>query len=258
MIRSAALRFQTHKWWQRQAMQAIRDGLLRHGVVITDQRPDCVITWKLDPPPEYHGIPHLILEAGYINGAGSDYIQNRLRFISASWNKRNWLSDWCWPDEVSSDRWDSLSIELQPWRSDGIYVLLLEQHPGDSAAPNVGAFREGVKDYCAKRDWPLIWRHHPAYKSNKYTLEEHLADARIAITWASNSAVEAIIAGVPTYALGPGCIAAPVTTQNLDEEPYTGDRLPWLHKLAYRQWTLAELTDGTAWPHIERGLTGEY
>ncbi len=246
---------------QRDTMKAFARGMARHGIDACLNQPsaspradDFIVTWGDKVQTRSNGVPHLILECGYINGTGHNYSKNRMRFISASWNRRHGLSDWAWPQETSAERWDMLGIELMPWRLDGDYVLLLEQHPADKAAPKVEKFRREIADECARREWPCRVRHHPAYRLNERTLDEDLADASLTITWCSTASIEAVIAGVPTYTLGPGSIAAPVTRQSLEDEPYVGDRTTWANRLAYRQWSMAELADGSAWPHIQNGL----
>jgi len=247
---------------QRDVMLALRLGMARHGIEtrvtsapayprIDD---DFFVSWGDKIQTQESGVPHLILECGYINGTGRDYSANRLRFISTSWNRRHGLSDWLWPDEANGERWNALGIELQPWRQDREYVLLLEQHPADSGAPDVTMFRRDIIAECERREWPCRVRYHPSNHRNERTLDEDLAEASLAITWCSTASVEAVIAGVPTYTLGPGSIAAPVTRHLLEHGPFVGDRGQWANRLAYRQWTVSELADGSAWPHIQSGL----
>ena len=246
---------------QRDAMCALADGMGLCGIEArvksapASPRPDddFVVTWG-DKEVPHSRVPHLILECGYINGSGDNYNENRMRFISASWNKRHGLSDWAWPKEICGERWNAFGVELKPWKLTGEYVLLLEQHVGDRAAPDVGKFRRDIKRECERRQWTFHRRPHPSYYRNERTLAEDLSNALFAVTWCSTAAVEAVIAGVPTYTLGPGSIAAPVTRPLLSDEPYVGDRTTWANRLAYRQWTMEELADGTAWPHIQRGL----
>ncbi len=247
---------------QHDVMRALASGMERCGIE-TRLKPtpayprsddDFVVSWGDKIHYQASDAQHLILECGYINGTGRNYTENRLRFISTSWNRRHGLSDWIWPDEADGERWGALGIELRPWRQDGEYVLLLEQHAGDKAAPDVVRFRQDIADECERRHWTLRVRHHPHNYRNECPLDEDLADATLAITWCSTAAVEAVIAGVPTYTLGPGSIAAPVTRHLLEHGPFIGDRSEWANRLAYRQWTVAELADGSAWPHIQSGL----
>ncbi len=260
----AVLIYDRDKRHQRASMTAMAAGMSRHGIDARLERSpgwaaaddDFVVTWCDKELHQTARAAHLILECGYINGTAGAYEKNRLRFISTSWNKRHGLSDWNWTQEAPADRWDALEIELRPWTSGGEYTLLLEQDRRDAAAPPVDEFRRWATEECARRGWPCRVRHHPRHRDNKRTLAEDLARAARAITWASTSAVEAVIAGVHTYVIGPGSIARTVAALSLDHAPYGADRAVWANRLAYRQWTLDELADGSAWPHIYAGLTG--
>lgn len=264
----AFLHYEHGKAHQLNAMQALAAGLDHHGIE-ADVSPGWDVTpgtqfmaaWGDLAPAEYRALPRLILEAGYINGTGDDYTANRLRFIRTAWNAVGMAADGVKAETPKPDRWAALGITLQPWKktrfleagykpSADQYALLLEQHPGDAAAPMVADFREQVELAADVRGWPLRVRHHPLYKQNERTLAEDLAGADLAITWASTAAIEAVIDGVPTYAFNKNAITAPVTRPSFLFAPYYGARLPWASALAYRQWTLAELADGTAWWHI--------
>ncbi len=144
---------------QRDAMRSLAAGMTKHGIEARVRSAPAsphaddnfFVSWGDPRPAQTHGVPHLILEAGYINGDGDSYNANRLRFISTSWNRRHGLSDWIWPDEPDGERWDALGIELRPWKQDGKYVLLLEQHYGDRAAPHVDEFRRDIVAECERR-----------------------------------------------------------------------------------------------------------
>jgi hypothetical protein len=73
-----------------------------------------------------------------------------------------------------------------------------------------------------------------------------LADCFAAVTWGSGAAIKAIIAGVPVFHEFSRWIGAPAAkfgAANL-EQPFVGDRLPMLRRLAYAQWSVAEIERG--------------
>ena len=94
---------------------------------------------------------------------------------------------------------------------------------------------------------PYRIRRHPVNAASKNTLAEDLEDTRVMVTWCSTSAVEAVLAGVPTVAFDEYSVAWDVTSHDLIEEPWRGDREQWCYDLAYRQWTKGELAGGAAW-----------
>lgn len=243
-----------HSEQSRTTMEAFAQGMSALGDVpfMADLRsgvPDCVdfvATWG-DRPWRSAATdkPRLYLEAGYINGTGPDYVQNRLRFVSAEWNGLGAHGDDV--GDCPDDRWDALNITCSPWNPPGPKLLVLEQHPSDGAA-NPGALSGVLKDITGftvkRRPHPLV---EPSCK-----LDADLRWADCAITWGSTAAVEAIIAGVPTVVMSDRCIASEIMPNSLDGLRDVGgvSRSNWLHRLAYRQWTHAEMASGAAWRHL--------
>jgi hypothetical protein len=83
--------------------------------------------------------------------------------------------------------------------------------------------------------------------------EEDLAEAFCVVTHSSNTAVEAILAGVPAFVLGQSA-AQPFACNDLKliEAPFVsyGDRWNWAGVLADNQWTLKEIREGKAWADL--------
>jgi hypothetical protein len=78
-------------------------------------------------------------------------------------------------------------------------------------------------------------------------LAEALAGAAFAVTWNSNSGVDAAMAGVPVVAMDEGSMAWPVAAHDLGAVPRLPERRPWAAQLAWCQWRPEEIADGTAW-----------
>lgn len=137
-----------------------------------------------------------------------------------------------------SDRWDKLGIVLKPWRRGSkIIVCPPSQHQIEwfgletwleDTLGQIDSDREVVVK--TKSSGPL-----------------DLACAHILVTFASNAAVDAVVGGVPVISLGP-CAANQVSGRLSDiNEPLYPDREQWAANLAYGQFTLEEMRDGTAW-----------
>lgn len=73
------------------------------------------------------------------------------------------------------------------------------------------------------------------------------------ITWNSNTAVEAVIAGVPAVAVDRGSMAWDVSGRDVNAAPPRPDRRAWADRLTWCQWTAQELADGTAWEAVRNG-----
>lgn len=241
------------------AITALARGLVEHGDevhIATDwagvsDADEILVSWGDRAPMTDR--PRLMLEAGYINGEGPEYVDRRLRFVSTSWNGLHGYGD-DGPNRPS-DRWLALGVELKPWALSGDYILILEQAVGDAAAPPAGTM-DGVIKALETKGRPLRRRPHPLTAPAR-PLAVDLEGAKWAVTWSSTAAVEAVIAGVPTVALDPGAIAWPVCSHWIGpswrakgDRFYLGPREQWAYNLAYRQWTHAELASGQAWEHI--------
>jgi len=244
-------------------MKALESGLHRHGVgtlfgdAVSWEAADALVVWGAKNVPAGIDIPYLVLEAGYINGQSGDYVADRLRFVSAGWNGMHGRADPL-PSDCPPDRWDALGVELAPWDDSGEYVLICGQHPGDAAAPGCDE-RWAAETYLAGNlGLRVVYRPHPLTAPDLPPLSESLACACQCVTWNSTAAVEAVIAGVPTVALDRGSIAWEVASHAVLEPLWMGNRDRWAYNLAYRQWTLAELADGTAWEYLRYGLADRH
>jgi len=84
------------------------------------------------------------------------------------------------------------------------------------------------------------------------TLMDAFKNAHCAITWNSNSAVEAAINGLPVFVFDEGSMAWAVAGHQLRLDLFRPERDVWLRHLAYCQWTVEELENGEAWKHLRK------
>lgn len=241
-------------------MKAFAEGLKAYGhdFRMTDQHTtvkeaDIDLIWSRKSIGCCCGIP-LILECGYINDTSGDYQKDRHRFISTSWHDQHGRS-WKMPP-AKTDRWEDLGIELQPWTTAGDYALLLKQVKGDVMAPKERQWLQ-LLAAATTRYGEVVVREHPRNRRKQdQSLDDQLFHAHTAITYGSNSAVEAIIAGVPIVTKSRYSIAYPVAAHRVDERAWMGDRTQWAADLAYRQWTFEEFRSGEAWDWLHQGTKG--
>ncbi len=215
------------------------------------------VTWtNLQAERVGNDAPTCILEGGYTHSGCATYREQRLQNTSISWNDSHGRSTWA-PKYCPSDRWDMLGIELQPWRVGGYDAVILGQKNGDYVLPKnyLDRLPEWVRSASVAHDSARL-RQHPIvqqYTGPVKPLADDLAGAKCAITWNSTASVETVIAGIPTVCLDRYAITWPVTSHSIVAPLYRGEREQWAYDLAYRQYTLSELRDGTAWEYIERG-----
>lgn len=207
---------------------------------------------------ERHGGRVIVLETGYVNrGAGRDH------HYAAGWGGLNGRADFR-NAGMASDRWELLGRGLRPWRGDGSRMLVCGQVPWDAACQHhdhIGWCQMATAQLGRRFGPAVAFRPHPLAACVNYgvrceisdrTLEEDLADARCVVTFNSNTAVDAIIAGVPAIAMDPGSMAWDVAGHTLDDvdNPPRPERAQWASDLAWAQWNVDELRRGLAWAHL--------
>ena len=111
---------------------------------------------------------------------------------------------------------------------------------------------EEIKKYTNR---PIIVRQRAPKRIDRVTtapLQQVLTqDVHALVTFNSVAAVESILSGVPAFVLAPSHIAHPVANTQLSqiENPYWADQdklNAWCHSMAYGQYHVRELRDGTA------------
>lgn len=128
-----------------------------------------------------------------------------------------------------SERWDSLGVELAPWRTSGGETVVLPQR--------------GIGHPLVKM--PVHWpqqqagrvRQHPGRGAGR-SLADDLAHAGKVVTWGSGAAVKALLWGIPVESHMPRWIAEQDNTE--------AGRLAMFRALAWGQWRLDEIRTGEA------------
>lgn len=174
---------------------------------------------------------------------------------------RTWLPEFDGP--VPLDRLESLGIETSERRRvKNQCVLILGQRTGGEAhGMNRGPFEmwaqsvvERVKSLSDSR---VVWRPHPAdvwpvegaplSDPRERSLADDLAEAWLVVTYNSDAAIEALIAGLPVVAEGPAVyseISGSLSSFGKIAAPPAGHLREVLARIAYSQWTAEEIVSG--------------
>lgn len=125
-------------------------------------------------------------------------------------------------------RWDSLGVELEPWRADGETVLLPQRGigPAGVAMPADWIRRNAARGRI---------RPHPG-QGAAIPLEQDLAHAAQVITWGSGAAIKALIWGIRVESHMPNWIG--------EQDNTDAGRLAMFRRLAWAQWQLSEISHG--------------
>lgn len=254
--------------WAAPKLDAFANGLRKHGIEPTqrragDWRPsDLAVVWahrdaELHDLQRDAGNHYLVLERGYIGD-----LKNRRRWTSAGYDGLNGRADFCNAD-VGPARWEKHFAQfMEPTTSrPGDYALLMGQVRGDASLEGlkIESWYAATARVLNELGWTVMFRPHPddptVAPDGTYSLvgslSGGLASAAVVVTWNSNSAVDAVLAGVPAVSMDRGSMAWDVTAHDLDDCFIKPDRPAWAAKLAHTMWNDDELSGGDAWDQLK-------
>lgn len=184
------------------------------------------------------------------------YIGDRKRYTSIGWNGLNGRAEF--PDvEVNGDaRFLAHGGTLRPWRDSGDYILITGQVPGDASLQgrNLTGWYELMASQASRHyGKPVYFRGHPAQRNFRpnikhrpiESLNEALEGAFMVLTYNSNSALDAVMAGVPCFAGDVGAMAWPLCSHDVRERVFP-DREEHCNRIAHLQWSAEEILSGEA------------
>lgn len=201
------------------------------------------------------GKPVIVVERGYLG-------ERKKTWLSVGNGGLNGFANFNNAD-VPNDRWQTWADKIKPWKQGGKYAVIMGQVPKDSSLYGVCPYKwaQSIYQSAVDRFGAVYFRPHPDAQSIKTSLpiidgnlDDVLNDAKCVITYSSNSAVDAVINGVPAITMQKGSMAWDVSTHEFADELYTGDRDAWGARLAYAQWHIDEIRSGKAWQHIRQTI----
>lgn len=228
---------------------AFVSGVKRIGGRLTDELDcDVLVIWnrygpfrKLADTVEKRGGTVLVAENGYL---GNEWAGDR--WYAMSRTHHNGAGRW--PDG-GPERWDSLGVELSPWRTEGRELVLLPQRgigPPGVAMP--GGWASTAKAQLAS-GLPVRVRPHPGQRV-AIDLAHDLRKAAAVATWGSGGALKALAWGIPCYHGLQSWIGAPASRPIAEAArgPLRDDarRLGMFRRLIWAQWRLSEIASGEA------------
>lgn len=199
--------------------------------------------WEKDADRvERRGGRVLVAENGYM---GNEFAGSRWYAIGVGQhNGAGW-----WP-VGGPERWDSLGVELAPWREGREIVVLPQRGIGPFGVAMPARWTREAMDKLARlTKRPVRVREHPGQGEGK-PLAEDLADCHAVVTWGSGAAIKALALGVPVYYDFPDWIGGPAGLRfGVDmSAPLRDDeaRLQMFRRMAWAMWRLDEIGSGEA------------
>lgn len=218
---------------------------------------DVVVTWNLNP--RYRpaadaalnsGASLIVAENGYVHRRGSSE-----PYYALARNGHNGSGFWF---VGKRNRFEDLRHGFAPWRepTKGSYILVANQRGiGSDLMKCPRDFADKIRDridrvYHAagfKKSPKVVIREHPGRHKAQVELSEHLREARACVSWASNTLNIACLAGIPSFHIAPYHVNdAVIGDLSLLPNPPETDRDTAFNRLAWAQWSLSEINDGTA------------
>lgn len=172
------------------------------------------------------------------------------------------------PNNQDSFRVKKLGLTLQPWSTQGNYILICTQRADSEQWANQPMLEKWldiiIKELHVHTPRPIILRPHPRFRVNQrwprveiwnptklsgtydcYDIDVAFKNAWAVVNWNSGPGVAAVMQGIPAF-VGASSLAAPVANLALKniENPKRPDRQQWLNDLAYTEWTVEEIARG--------------
>jgi hypothetical protein len=184
-----------------------------------------------------------------------------------------------------NDRLSQLGIQFPGWKdnSNG-HVLIMLQLPGDASLRGINMYSwarycvEQIKKHAPDRE--IVIRSHPGHRikdtdefykfvadllidnnnikispGNEKPLKDDLENCYCTVSYSSGSGIDSILHGVPTIATDPGNFAWGISSNYVEDinnltRADSKQIEDWLCNLAYSQWTIEEMHNGTVWTHL--------
>lgn len=154
------------------------------------------------------------------------------------------------------------NIKIKPWKKTGRHILITTQSElwyslvfNDTRENWLDRTTKELKKYT---DRPIVIRYKPSpreIKKDPLDIYEAMKNAWAVVTHSSNTAVQAILEGIPAFSTYE-CAALTIGSNDLSliESPrYPDGRFEWASCLADNQWTLNEMRHGVCWEQLNGG-----
>ena len=165
-----------------------------------------------------------------------------------------------------SDRFDQLGVEIKPWNTEGDFILLVGQVPWDSTVQHIeytGWVHETILRIRDITDKQIIWRPHPLQPTavkisqqfknvnnviqSRNNLDIDLVLSSRVVTFCSNTSVDSLLVGKPTFVLSNKAVTKDIASRTLSSlslPVLKQSRKLFFNRLAYCQWNIKELEQG--------------
>lgn len=163
-----------------------------------------------------------------------------------------------------SDRFDAFGLKIAPWRQEGRHVVLAGMSAKSAHTRGYGPQEWELRALDAIRqatNLPVLYKPKPSWLAASpipdtvfaqgMTIEQALVDAWALVTLHSNTAVDALLAGVPVHVAEGVAAGFSTPLADLERPRYPEGRAQLMANIAYAQWSVPEIASGACWAHLK-------
>ncbi len=160
-------------------------------------------------------------------------------------------------DMFTAAQYDLVALRMRTSRKIIVTVnpaMIRELWASERVRGEVAHSYDYLKELCRSLDIEV----YDKFQKQGQDSSRFFKDCWCVVCHSSGVALDAVLAGVPAIALHPASFVYPICSHALSEieNPKMPDRIPWLSRLAYCQWTLAEIENGDVWRHFQPSIEG--
>lgn len=186
---------------------------------------------------DYYHIDHGYIGRGHYGG----YYRVSKNALQAEWPERPY-------QHYDTERFERLKLPIPKWRKTGRDIVVAPISTAVASLHGIDC-HEWINTVLGEIP---NWTERPVVIKEKGEgdIREALKNAWCLVTYSSNAAIDAILAGVPAIVLGPSAAETVAWDFEDIESPVWPDLDQWLHWLAWQQWTVEEMKSGRAWAYL--------
>jgi len=208
-------------------------------------------------------LPTFFIDKGYMR---SENKRGRQRYLSVGLNGTKRFCHY-FNHDSPDDRLKKLHLDIKPWRiKDKGYILFLGESDRGLVARDIDFdqwFKHTLRVIQPMTSRDVVLKPHPKQRHlptgdyirefRKAHLTTLLRCAYCVVAKTTNATVTAAIEGVPVFTDDLRCAAYDIAERDINNinRPRRPRRKQWLANLAYAQWTVDEIEDGTCWNHFK-------
>lgn len=181
------------------------------------------------------------------------------RFAVSGWSPERYVRQ-----GLPATRFELLGLRIKPWRTGGREIVVAGS-TAKACADHGVAYQSWERRVIARLTGcgrPVVYRPKPNDRNatpiagtlDRRPVSEMLASAYAVVTHHSNTALDALLAGVPVHCETGAAAAFSVPLDQISESPLRDGREQFLFDVAWLQWTLDEMRTGEAWKHLRQYL----